>query len=141
MENNIKESVSVMVLVNSDIEAVWKFWILPGHIVKWNNASDDWHTTYAENDLQPGGKFLSRMEAKDGSQGFDFSGVYDRVEKYELIESVLDDGRKVKTLFTDMGEQTLIEQIFEAETENPVELQRFGWQAILNNFKKYVEKV
>ena len=130
-----------MVIVNCNIKTTWRFWNMPEHIIKWNYASEDWHTTFAEIDLQVGGKFLSRMEAKDGSGGFDFSGVYDKVKQQELIESTLDDGRRVTIVFTDLGEQTLIEQSFETESENSIELQRFGWQAILNNFKKYAEEV
>lgn len=109
--------------------------------MNWNNASDDWHTPHAENDLRKGGKFLSRMEAKDGSFGFDFEGVYDEVIENEKIEYTTSDGRKVTTTFKETGGVTNVSTTFEAETENSVELQRDGWQAILNNFKKYTENV
>ena len=125
--------------IKAPVEKVWQYWTSPEHITKWNNASDDWHTPYAENDLRKGGKFLSRMEAKDGSFGFDFGGVYDDVKTNELIAYTLGDGRKVKNSFASAGKETKVVVTFEAETENPIEMQRGGWQAILDNFKKYVE--
>ena len=106
---------------------------------KWGHASDDWHTPYAENDLRVGGKFVSRMEAKDGSFGFDFGGVYDEVKLHVVIAYTMEDGRKVKVEFHDKGDETEIVETFDAETENPPEIQQQGWQAILDNFKKYVE--
>jgi uncharacterized protein YndB with AHSA1/START domain len=139
MDSKDKTIVQVQTTIKAPIDKVWKNWTTPEDIVKWNSASDDWHTTRAENDLQTGGKFLSRMEAKDGSMGFDFSGVYDEVKTNKLIDSTIDDGRKVKTVFTEKGNETEIMEIFEAETENPIEMQRDGWQAILDNFKKHVE--
>jgi uncharacterized protein YndB with AHSA1/START domain len=135
----IATKITVEATVNVPIAKVWDYWTMPEHIKKWNNASDDWHTTHAENDLQVGGKFLSRMEAKDGSFGFDFEGIYDVIEKHKTIAYSLEDGRKVKTTFKSEGNTTNINTIFDAETENPVELQQGGWQAILNNFKKYTE--
>ena len=111
----------------------------PEHIVKWNNASDDWHTPRAENDLRTGGRFLSRMEARDGSSGFDFSGVYTDVKPPEKIGYTLDDDRRVQILLVSGGNATIVKESFEAEQTNPVELQQNGWQSILNNFKKYVE--
>ncbi|WP_316931032.1 SRPBCC domain-containing protein [Flavobacterium rivuli] len=110
-------------------------------MVKWSFASDDWHTTKAENDLRVAGTFSSRMEAKDGSFGFDFEGVYDEVETNKLIAYTLGDGRTVKIKFTDTGNETHIAETFEAETVNSEELQREGWQAILDNFKKYTESL
>ena len=108
--------------------------------MKWNNASDDWHTPRAENDLKVGGKFLYRMEAKDGSSGFDFDGTYEQVKTNELIVYAISDGRKVDVKFTkDDNARTKLATTFEAEYTNPIEMQRGGWQAILNNFKKYVE--
>jgi uncharacterized protein YndB with AHSA1/START domain len=112
---------------------------VPEHITKWSNASDDWHTPYAENDLRVDGKFLSRMEAKDGSFGFDFGGVYNDVKNQELIAYTLGDGRKVNIHFTNKDGGTKVVETFEAEDENSLELQKTGWQAILNNFKNYVE--
>lgn len=131
--------VMVQVTVHATIDKVWKFWTIEEHITKWNNASDDWHTPRAKNDLQKGGKFIYRMEAKDGSSGFDFEGVYDEVKVNELISYTLGDGRKVSLTFQSLDNLTSISERFEAETENPVELQRTGWQNILNNFKIYTE--
>jgi uncharacterized protein YndB with AHSA1/START domain len=138
MENQGK-SIIVEVSVKAPIEKVWQYWTMPEHIKKWNNASDDWHTPFAENDLRVGGKFVSRMEAKDGSFGFDFGGVYDEVRNNSLIAYTLGDGRKVKIVFSAQGDQTRVVETFEAENTNPIEMQRGGWQAILGNFSKYVE--
>jgi uncharacterized protein YndB with AHSA1/START domain len=132
-------TIQVESLVKAPVEKVWNFWTKPEHITRWNNASDDWHTPYAQNDLRTGGKFLSRMEARDGSFGFDFGGVYDNVIIHELIEYTLGDGRKVLVHFTGLGNETKLVEIFEAEVINSIELQKVGWQAILDNFKKYVE--
>lgn len=139
MTSEKKTEITIETTVNAPAEEVWKFWTTPKHITKWNSPSEDWHTPRAENDLRTGGKFLSRMEAKDGSMGFDFSGGYDEVTPHKLIAYTLDDGRKVKTIFLEKNKETHITQTFEAENENPVEMQRDGWQAILDNFKKYVE--
>ncbi|MCO4292531.1 SRPBCC family protein [Solitalea sp. MAHUQ-68] len=138
IENRTK--VTVETIVNAPVEKVWQYWIGPEHITKWNSASDDWHTPHAENDVRIGGKFLARMEAKDGSMGFDFGGVYDDVKENELIVYSLGDGRQVEVKFAGSGNETHVTEIFDAETENPVELQKSGWQAILNNFKKYTEE-
>lgn len=139
MNSTTKTTISVETTVDAPIEKVWKFWTLPEHIIKWNNASDDWHTPRAENDLKPGGKFLSRMEAKDGSAGFDFNGIYDKVIKDELISYTIEDGRKVEILFETVKNGVRITETFEAEDENPVDMQQGGWQSILNSFKAYVE--
>ena len=139
METSGKTTITVETTVNAPVQKVWEFWTGPEHIVKWNNASDDWHTPRAENDLRVGGKFLSRMEAKDGSFGFDFGGIYDEVTTNEVIAYTIDDGRKVKITFSPSGNETRIVETFEAESMNSIELQRTGWQAILDNFKKYAE--
>lgn len=131
--------ITVTALIDASIETVWRYWTSPEHIVNWNNASDDWHTPKAENDLRTGGKFLSRMEAKDGSFGFDFEGIYDLVETHQTIEYTLPDGRKVAIQFLEKGNQTEVIETFDPENENPPELQQQGWQMILNNFKKYTE--
>lgn len=136
----IKETITVETLVNISIDKVWDFWTKPEHITKWNHASDDWHTARAENDLRIGGKFLSRMEAKDGSFGFDFEGIYTDVTINEKISYTLLDDRKVVITFSSTENGVQITETFEAETVNSLELQKLGWQAILNNFKKYVEK-
>lgn len=131
--------ITVAATVNAPIESVWKAWTTPSDITKWNSASEDWHTPTAENDLRPGGKFSSRMEARDGSFGFDFGGIYDEVIPYELISYTLGDDRKVRITFDKNIEGVKIIESFVAENTNPVEMQRGGWQAILDNFKKYVE--
>src|SRR3954462_14362484 len=132
--------ITVETTVQTSVEKVWEFWTEPTHITKWNAASDDWHTPYAENDLRVGGKFLSRMEAKDGSFGFDFGGIYDEVLLHEVITYTLGDGRKVNITFQGQENETEVIVTFDAETENPIELQQQGWQAILDNFKKYAEQ-
>ena len=141
METSGKTKITVEGFVNAPLNTVWESWTAPQHIVKWSFASDDWHTTKAENDLRVGGTFSSRMEAKDGSFGFDFEGVYDEVETNKLIAYTLGDGRTVKIKFTATGNETHIAETFEAETVNSEELQRDGWQAILDNFKKYTESL
>lgn len=138
MENQAVK-VTINATVNAPVAKVWKNWTTPADIMQWNNASPDWHTPRAENDLRKGGSFLSRMEAKDGSFGFDFTGIYDEVITNKHIAYTMPDGRKVKIDFTDNGDSTGIQSVFDAETENPVEMQREGWQAILNNFKQYTE--
>ena len=138
MEAN-KTEITIAATIKAPVEKVWELWTSPEHITKWNAASDDWHTPHAENDLRAGGKFLSRMEAKDGSFGFDFGGVYDEVLPNQLIAYTLGDDRKVKTTFANNENETKMVVVFEAENQNPVEMQRGGWQAILNNFKKYAE--
>jgi len=139
METSIKTTITVENTVNAPVEKVWELWTGAKHITKWNNASDDWHTTHAENDLRPGGSFLSRMEAKDGSFGFDFGGIYDEVNPNKLIVYTLGDGRRVKVTFSPSENKTKIVETFEAENTNSIELQKGGWQAILDNFKKYAE--
>jgi uncharacterized protein YndB with AHSA1/START domain len=140
-QNNNMENQKIVVetIINAPISKVWENWTEPKHITQWNNASDDWHTPHAENDLRVGGKFLSRMEAKDGSFGFDFEGVYSEIIPFKKIRYGLEDGREVETIFAENGETTKIITTFDAENENPIEMQKGGWQAILNNFKKYVE--
>lgn len=139
MEPAAHTRISVETVVHADIEKTWLLWTTPGHIMKWNNASADWHTPKAENDLRTGGSFSYRMEAKDGSFGFDFNGIYDEVKPHEWICYTMEDGRKVEISFKSYGGKTDITEIFDAENENPIELQRDGWQAILDNFKKYAE--
>lgn len=135
-----KTTITLEIHVKASIEKVWGFWTKPEHITKWNAASEDWQTTRAVNDLTIGGKFLSRMEAKDGSFGFDFEGIYGEVLTNEEISYTLLDDRKVTITFLQTGNKVKITETFEAENENSIQLQKLGWQAILNNFKKYVEK-
>ncbi len=139
MSSSEKTVVTVQVKVDAPVDKVWDCWTDPVHITGWNFASDDWHTTKAKNDLRPGGQFTSRMEARDGSMGFDFFGTYDVVIEYEKISSTLGDNRRVDVVFSPEGNSTDLTESFETENTNSVELQRTGWQAILNNFKKYVE--
>ena len=134
-----KTSITVTALISAPVEKVWDYWTDPKHIVSWNNASDDWHSPRAENDLRPGGKFLARMEAKDGSYGFDFEGIYDEVKPLQRIVYTLGDGREVRILFEKAGSGSKVTETFEAEQTNSAELQQQGWQAILDNFKNYVE--
>lgn len=132
-------SITVEVKVNAPLEKVWDYWTNPQHIVQWNYASDDWHAPNASNDLRVGGKFSSRMEAKDGSMGFDFEGEYTKVEQHIEIEYVLADARRVNIRFDSDGKETTVTETFDPENENTLELQRAGWQAILDNFKRYTE--
>ena len=135
-----KKTITVQAVINAPVGQVWKLYTEPEHVMKWNNASNDWHTPRAENDLKVGGKFLYRMEAKDGSSGFDFDGIFEQVIANELIVYSISDGRKVEVTFTkDDNARTKMATTFEAESTNPIEMQRDGWQAILNNFKIYVE--
>ena len=138
---NTPTKVTVEATVNAPVEKVWKSWIEPDHIVKWNHASDDWHSPWAKADFREGGSFSARMEAKDGSMGFDFGGVYDVIRPNEYIEYTIGDGRKVQVTFTKQGNATKVVETFEAESTHPVEFQKGGWQAILDNFKKYTESI
>jgi len=133
-------TVTVTSIVDAPIDKVWRLWTEPEHIKQWNHATEDWHTTEAENDLTVGGKFRSRMEAKDKSMGFDFEGVYEDIQVNQLIQYRLEDDRKVSISFVSEGEQTKIVETFDAESMNPLELQRQGWQAILDSFAKYVRE-
>jgi uncharacterized protein YndB with AHSA1/START domain len=139
METKEKTVINIETTVNAPVSKVWDIWNKPEHITQWATASEDWHTPTAQNDLRTGGTFLNRMEAKDGSFGFDFGGTYDEVRPNEYIEYTMGDGRNVKIDFEEKNGQTHISQSFEAEETNPIEMQRGGWQAILDNFKKYTE--
>ncbi len=134
------EQITVTTIVNIPVEKVWKLWTEPIHIMHWNNASPEWHTTFVKNELNTSNRFCFRMEARDGSFGFDFSGKYDAVDQHKMIAYTLDDGRKVKINFSGEDGKTTINETFEPETQNSHELQQTGWQAILNNFKSYAEK-
>lgn len=131
--------ITVEAVVNAKLDRVWNSWNNPADIKQWNTAQDDWHTTRSTVDLREGGKFLARMEAKDGSTGFDFEGTYTRVVPSKLIEYRMSDGREVKVEFSEQKGGVLVRETFDAETENTPELQRTGWQAILDNFGRYVE--
>lgn len=132
--------ITVSAILNAPIEKVWECWTNPEHIKKWNFASDEWECPGGTNDVTVGGKFSITMAAKDGSASFEFEGTYNAVEKYRRLEYVMPDGRKVHVMFASEHDGTKIVEAFDPETENPLELQRQGWQAILDNFKKYVER-
>lgn len=131
--------ITVETVVNAKLNQVWDAWNNPEDIKQWNTAQDDWHTTRSTVDLHEGGRFMSRMEAKDGSVGFDFGGTYTRIIPHETIEYRMSDGREVKVDFDEQDGGVLVKETFDTETENPPELQRQGWQAIMDNFGRHVE--
>ena len=131
--------ITVEILVKADLAKVWRAWNTPADIVEWNAASEDWHTTRSEVDLRAGGKFSARMEAKDGSEGFDFEGTYTRVVPRELVAYRMSDGREARVEFHPQEGGVLVRETFDAEDENPAEMQRQGWQAILDSFRRHVE--
>lgn len=134
-----KTAITIETTVNATPERAWEVWNTPEHITQWCTPSPDWHTPSADNDLRVGGKYKARMEAKDGSFGFDFEATYDAVKPNEHFAYTIADGRKVVVDFKKEGNQTKIVQTFDPEDQNPVEFQRAGWQAILDNYKAYVE--
>lgn len=135
----MSKKVNIEATINADLQKVWDFYTEPKHITNWNFASDDWCCPKASNDLKVGGKYSTRMEAKDGSFGFDFEGIYDEVEEKNKLTYSLEDGRQSTTIFENKANGTLVKTTFDAETQNSIDQQRDGWQAILNNFKSYVE--
>lgn len=139
METTEKTTITVETTIKAPVEKVWKFWNDPQHIKQWCAASDDWHAPYSENDLRVDGKFKTTMAAKDGSFSFDFEGVYTTVQENKVIAYVMSDGRKVNVVFTSQGSETKVTETFDPESMNPLEMQRAGWQAILDNFKKHTE--
>ena len=135
-----KTPITIEAVINAPVEKVWQYWSEPAHITKWTFAASDWHAPYAEKDLKTDGKFKTRMEAKDGSMGFDFEGIYSKVEEHKVIEYGLGDGRQVKITFEETDGKTKVIETFDPENQNPIEMQRDGWQSILDNFKKYTEE-
>lgn len=131
--------ITIQTVIDSPLEKVWNFWVDPKHITQWAFASNDWEAPYAENHLEVGLTFKTTMAAKDGSRSFDFSGTYTDIQPKKLIEYDMEDGRHVKVVFETLTEGTKVIQTFDPETENSRELQKNGWQAILDNFKKHVE--
>jgi len=131
--------ITVEATADAPVAKVWNVWNTPADIMQWNTADPSWHSPSSENDLRVGGRFKNRMEAKDGSFGFDFEGVYDNVEEHKAIAYTMPDGRKATTIFTEQDGKTKIVTTFDAETENDPEFQKQGWQAILDNFVRYVE--
>ncbi len=136
-----RTTVEVKTWVHAPIDHVWTCWVTPEHVMGWNFASDDWHTPKATNDLRIGGRFVYTMDAKDGSFSFDFSGEFVEIDDHKKIITRLDDDRMVIVEFERVDHGVLIRETFEIEDENSEELQRQGWQAILDNFKKYTESV
>lgn len=135
-----KEQITIDTEVAAPPEKVWQCWTESDHITQWNYASDDWCCPSVENNLNVGGCYKARMEAKDGSFGFDFEAIYDEVDAPKTLTYTMTDGRKATTNFQALDGSTKVSTTFDAETENSIDMQRDGWQAILNNFKKYVEQ-
>lgn len=134
------EKITVEANINAPVAKIWKAWTTPSDIMEWNTADPGWHCPSSENDLRAGGKFKTRMEAKDGSFGFDFEGTYDKVETNKEITYTMGDGRTATTIFKNENGSTTVTTAFDPESVNSIELQKNGWQAILNNFVKYVEQ-
>ena len=134
-----KNQIQIETTVSAPPQKVWTYWTRPEHITKWNFASEDWQCPTAANDLRVGGRYIARMEAKDGSFGFEFSATYDEVIDLKKIIYTMDDDRQATTEFQALGDKTKVTTIFDAENQHPLEMQRDGWQAILNNFKSYTE--
>ena len=139
MENATVTAITVSTTVNAPLDKVWNMFNSPDHVTKWCFASDDWHTPYASSDFVIGGKSKIRMEAKDGSFGFDFGWTFDIIIPLKLVSYTMEDGRKCEVSFQETGEGVSIIEKFDPEQENPREMQQAGWQAILDNFKKYAE--
>lgn len=139
METVNKTTLTVETKINAPVEKVWEMWKKPEHITQWTHPSDGWHSTYADNDLRTGGRFKTTMAAKDGSVSFDFEGVYTDVNEHHLIAYTIADGRKVVVSFINEGDVTKVIETFEPESINSIEMQQGGWQAIMDNFKKYTE--
>lgn len=134
--------ITVQTEVNQPIGQVWDLFTNPKHIVNWNFAHESWECPSASNDLQVGGQLQSRMQARDGSFGFDLIGIYDEIKEKQSLKYHLEDGRNVEVIFENLSDdKTRITENFDPENQNPVELQKDGWQAILNNFKTYSESL
>lgn len=131
--------ITIQTTINAPIEKIWEYWITPEHIVGWAFASDDWESPGAENDFRVDGRFKTQMAAKDKSAAFDFTGVYTAIDEHKIIDYTIDDGRKVHTVFEQTEDGVQVTQMFEPEGVYPKEKQQEGWQAILDNFKRYVE--
>ena len=138
-EESAGTKITISALINAEIGKVWEYWTEPNHIIKWNAASDDWHCPFAENDLKENGKFRSTMASRDGKMSFEFEGVYSLIKKHEAIHYGMADGREVQVSFSSEGNATRVTETFDAENVHSVELQRNGWQSILNNFKQHAE--
>lgn len=134
------QQITITTAVDAPVERVWQAYTTPADITQWNFASDDWCCPSVEADLRVGGNYRARMEAKDGSFGFDFEAVYEEFDPRKALTMAMTDGRKARTTFEATDTGTKVTTVFDAETENPIEMQRDGWQAILNNFKAHVER-
>ena len=134
------EKITVQAHIKAPLTTCWSYWTEPAHITQWNFASPDWHCPRATNDLRAGGRYSARMEARDGSVGFDFDATYDEVADQQRLHYTMDDGRRADTTFAEANGTTHVAVTFDAETQNPIAMQRDGWQAILDNFKSYTEK-
>ena len=132
-------AITVETLVAAEKLKVWDSWTSPEDIMKWNFASDDWYCPKAENDVRPGGKFSFIMSSRDGKMSFDFNGIYDDVVPGEMISYTIADGRKVNVKFDEKDGKTRVRETFDPEHTHPLEMQRAGWQSILDNFKKHTE--
>lgn len=126
--------------IEKPISKVWEYYNSPEHIVNWNFATEDWQCPWAENDMKVGGVYKAKMEAKDGSFGFELKAVYSEIIPEKSFVYILEDKREVSVKFLEKGQATFVEISFDAEQQNPAEMQKAGWQAILDNFKKYAEK-
>ena len=133
------KKITVAAVAKVPLQQAWDAWNNPADIKQWNSAQDDWHTTRSIVDLREGGRFLARMEARDGSAGFDFEGTYTRVVPHQTIEYRMSDGREVQVEFAERPDGVHVTETFDPENENSPELQRQGWQAILDNFARHVE--
>lgn len=134
-----QDTITIHTIIHSTLDQVWHHWTTPSSVQGWNHASDDWHTPQATNDLQVGGRFSYTMAAKDGSMSFDFWGTYKEITPQAEILSEIGDGRSMQVLFSQTQDGVQVTETFQPENQNPIEMQRMGWQAILDNFKKYVE--
>ncbi len=135
----MSNTITVTATINAEAKQVWNFYTNPEHITKWNFADPSWHCPSASNDMRVGGKYSARMEARDGSFGFDFEAIYDEVVPGEKFTYTMTDGRQAAVDFKKRGDKTEVIVTFDPENENPIEMQKGGWQSILDNFKKYAE--
>ncbi len=136
----MSNKITITATVNAGIKKAWDYYTQPAHITQWNFADPSWQCPSASNDMQVGGKYSARMEAKDGSFGFDFEAIYDEIVEGESFAYTIPDGRQVTVVFNAIGNQTEVTVTFDAENQNSLEMQKNGWQAILNNFKNYTEE-
>ncbi len=140
-EGTAKVPITIKAAINAHVEKAWETWTAPEHITKWCQASDDWHAPYADNDVKVGGTFKTTMAAKDGSFSFDFGGEYTEVTKHKSMSYTMGDGRKATILFEEKDGKTIVTETFDAENQNSLDMQRDGWQAILNSYKKHTESI